>query len=834
LVIQTAGGDVRFHKPVVYQTKSTAKRQSSIDNRQLLEGHYVLAAANQVQFAIGAYDHAKPLVIDPVLTYSTYLGGSADDSAYAITVDSAGNAYLAGPTSSTNFPTHGPYQATYKGGTDAYVTKLNAAGSALVYSTYIGGSAEDLFEAIALNSSDEAVLAGYTESSNFPVLHPLTGGATYASGGFEAVVVELNATGNALVFSTYLGGAGDGYAEALAVDSSGDAYVGGDTSSTTYPVLDALLATNPGGYTGTLSRLHWDATTTTLSLVYSTYWGGNGATTVNSVATDTSGNVYLGGITAATNLTTLKPFQANNAGGTDGFVSKLHWSGTALTTAYSTYFGGSGDDSVGGIAIDSVGHAYVTGYTSSTNFPTAHPWQASLGGQTDAFVAEFNEAGSALLYSTFLGGSDYDQGNQIALGSTGNIYVAGYTESPNFPIGNAIQETIGGGEDAFVTALNWNGTALSLRYSTFLGGSENDGFHSLVVDSPGHVYAAGYTVSTNFPTASPYQAANAGDYDAVVAKISVPAGPVVGFSSPNLTFSGEAVGDTSASQTETITNLGTDDLTVSSVTKGGADPGDFTISADTCTTAAVDPNNTCTVTVTFSPAASGSRSASLEFADGAFGSPQPFALLGTGGTSQPVAGVSAPSLAFGSVNIGLRSASQAVTLKNTGGDELTIASIGTSANFSQTNTCAGSVVGNSSCTINVSFVPTATGALSGSLTITDNSKGVVGSTQSVSIGGTGLAAIVVTLSPTSKSLALGGTQVFTATISNATNTALNWYVNGVQNGNATQGKLTGTGLTRTYTAPTAAVPSPNPAVIEVASVEDPTKYMTASVTVTAP
>jgi hypothetical protein len=829
LLVKLDGGDVRFHKPLVYQpTLKDGQRTADYGLRTRVEGHYVLTAANQIQFALGAYDHSKPLVIDPVLTYSTYLGGASDDSAYALAVDGDGNAYVTGPTQSTSFPTKTPYQADLAGDVNGYVTKLNAAGSALVYSTYIGGNNQDVFEAIALDSSNEAVLAGYSESSNFPVLNSLTGGATYATGGNEAVVVKLNATGNALIYSTFLGGEGDGYAEALALDSSGDAYVGGETSSTKYPVLAALQATNPGGYTGTLSRLHWSGTA--LSLIYSTYWGGNGATDVNGIAVDTSGDVYVGGITAATDFATHDPIQASNGGGTDGFVSKLNWSGTALSTVYSTYLGGSGDDSVQGIGINSSGAVYVTGYTSSANFPTAHAWQATFGGDYDAFVAEINSAGSELVYSTYLGGSGYEQGNQVAVGLDGNIYVAGYTESSNFPIANAIQGTLGGDEDAFVTALGWTGTTLRVRYSTFLGGSLDDGFHDVVVSSSQNVYACGYTLSTNFPTVKPYQVANAGDYDGVVVKIAAVSGPLVGFSSPNLTFSDQSVGTTSAAQTETITNVGSTDLSITSVAKGGTDPGDFTITADTCTTAALASGGTCTVSVTFTPAAAGSLSASLEFTDNATGSPQPFPLLGNGEASaSPVAGLSPSSIAFGNENIGVTSVAQTVTLSNTGTGALTISSVSISANFRQTNTCAGSVAAGSSCTLKVSFAPTATGALSGSLTITDNNGGVADSTQSVKLTGTGLAAITLTLSPATSSVALGGTETLTATISKAINTALTWKVNGDVNGASKVGTLTGTGLTRTFTAPSA-VPSTNPVVVEIVSDEDPS--VTASVKIT--
>jgi hypothetical protein len=367
-----------------------------------------------------------------------------------------------------------------------------------------------------------------------------------------------------------------------------------------------------------------------------------------------------------------------------------------------------------------------------------------------------------------------------------------------------------------VTKFNAAGSALI--YSTYLGGSGGTHAYAIAVDSSGNAYVTGHTFSTNFHTLNPFHATGSGN-TAFVAKM---AGPWPGFSSSSLGFGAQLIDTPSASKMLTVTNVGTVKLDISTVAKGGTDPGDFAVSDDTCTAAKLAPEGTCTLDVTFTPSATGSRSASLEFTDNAFTSLQTLDLSGTG--TVPVAGVSKTKLTFGNENMGVTSASQTVTLS----------SIGASANFGETNTCGGSVAARGSCTIKVTFTPAATGALMGTLTITDNSNGVVGSMQKVTLSGTGLPAVAVTLTPTSKTLALGGTQLFTATISNAINTALEWSVNGVVNGNATQGTLTGTGLTRTYTAPTAKVPSPNPAVIKVASAEDPTKNKTADVTVTSP
>ena len=301
--------------------------------------------------------------------------------------------------------------------------------------------------------------------------------------------------------------------------------------------------------------------------------------------------------------------------------------------------------------------------------------------------------------------------------------------------------------------------------------------------------------------------------------------PLIGLqlSELSLQFADQALGSSSAALTETVTNKGTTNLAISKVAVGGMNASDFAKSADTCTGATVTPNNTCTVSLKFTPSAIGSRNALLTLTDSATGGPQTVSLNGTG--TAAAAGVSPSRLTFGSQNIGTTSGTKPVTLSNTGNAALTIASIATNANFSQTNNCGTSVAAGGSCTISVAFQPTATGTLSGTLTITDNSHGALGSKQTAGLTGTGLVAIAVTLSPASKSLALSGTQVFTATISNATNPALNWFVNGVLNGNPAQGTLgactTVAPLTCTYTAPPVNVPRPNPAVIEVASSADP-------------
>ena len=495
LLLDTADGEVRQHNPLVYQELDSGRRE--------IPGSYVLKDERQVGFQVGAYDTSKPLTIDPVLVYSTYLGGSGFDKGFGIAVDASGNAYVTGNTLSTDFPTASPFQAALAstGPTDAFVTKLNAAGSALVYSTYLGGSASDGDSGgIAVDTSGNAYVTGRTASSDFPTASPFQAAN---GGGTDAFVTKLNAAGNALVYSTYLGGSGTDIGFDIAVDGSGNAYAAGCTDSTDFPTASPVQAVFGGGAE--------DAFVTKLNaagsaLVYSTYLGGSASDLGRAIAADTFGNAYATGTTFSTDFPTASPFQAANAGFFNAFVTKLNAAGSALV--YSTYLGGSNGDDGFGIAADGSGNAYVTGDTSSTDFPTASPFQASISGTGDAFVTKLNAAGSALVYSTYLGGSIIDFGFGIAVDGSGNAYVLGRTTSTDFPTVSPIQAAYGGGfSDAFVAKLNSAGGALV--YSTYLGGSG--------VDSSGNAYVTGFT--PDFPTANPFQSTNAGGLDAFIAKI---------------------------------------------------------------------------------------------------------------------------------------------------------------------------------------------------------------------------------------------------------------------------------------------------------------------------
>jgi hypothetical protein len=521
LVLNTAVGAIHQRKPLIYQEVDGVRRE--------IPGSYVLTGTRQVGFQVAAYDSTRLLIIDPVLFYSTYLGGSANDSGHGIAVDGAGNAYVAGATNSSNFPTTGgAFQTALHGVENAFVTKLNPTGSALVYSTYFGGSGDGTNPlSIAVDSSGNAYVTGITFDADFPTtpgaFQTTFGGSGTCCGSAsgDAFVTKLNPTGSGLVYSTYLGGNRGDNGNGIAVDGAGNAYVAGQTSSTNFP-------TTAGAFQTTFSGGTWDAFVTKLNplgsgLVYSTYLGGGGDDLGFSIALDSAGNAYVTGETSSTNFpVTPGVFQTSLAGGFDAFVTKLNPLGSGL--AYSTYFGGSGNDLGRGIALDGAGNAYVTGYISSTNFPTtAGAFQTMFGGGAlDAFVTKLNPLGTGLLYSTYLGGSGDDFGQGVAVDTSGNVYVTGFTGSTNFPTANPVQATFGGGTfDAFVTAVNPLGTGLV--YSTYLGGSDTDFGFSVALDSllNPNVYVTGQTGSTNFPiTTGAFQTVLGGGTDAFVTKIT--------------------------------------------------------------------------------------------------------------------------------------------------------------------------------------------------------------------------------------------------------------------------------------------------------------------------
>jgi hypothetical protein len=518
LLLSLGESVVRQPKPVIYQEVAGARRE--------VEGGYVVAEGGRVGFSVGEYDPQLPLVIDPTIVYSTYLGGSGGDQGLHIALDSSANAYVSGFTVSTNFPTASPVQAANAAFQDAFVTKINAAGNALVYSTYLGGNGNEQARGLAVDSAGSAYVTGFTDSTNFPTANAFD--ATIGSNGDDAFVTKLNAAGNALVYSTYLGGNESAeFGQAITVDSAGNAYVTGSTFSDDFPTVNPIQAANAGGSTDAfLSKLNAAGS----ALVYSTYLGGGDNDSGEGIKVDAAGNAYLGGDTFSINFPTASPIQAANGGNGDTFVLKVNAAGNALV--YSTYLGGSARDACEDLAIDSSGNVYTTGDTESSNFPTANAFQGVNGGTVllqDAFVTKINAAGSALVFSTYLGGTGGEVGFGIAVDSAGNVYVAGASGSnTTFPTANAIQCARAGGADVFATKFNPAGSALV--YSTYLGGGGGDEARGVAIDSSGNAYIAGFTRSTDFPTANALQSAFGGETppfgDAFLTKISdTTAGP---------------------------------------------------------------------------------------------------------------------------------------------------------------------------------------------------------------------------------------------------------------------------------------------------------------------
>ncbi len=756
LILRTPGGDVRQLKPLVYQETDGV--------RQEIPSRYVLTSENEIGFDLAAYDRTKPLVIDPVLAYSTFLGGTSTDQALAIAVDAAGQAHVTGFTLSTNFPTASPLQGTLNGVgvSDVFVTKLNATGSALVYSTYLGGNATDRAQSIAVDAAGNAYLTGNTFSPDFPVANAWQPALRGAS---DIFVTKLNPAGSALVYSTYAGGSSGDQAYDIALDAAGNSYLAGYTSSIDFPTVAPFQANRQGNtfFKSSNAGGQWNAADTGLvaaqisslvihptnsSIIYATTetgvfistddgnsWAGAGrdqlntfvydlaidptnpstlyvATTGSGIYKSTNGGsnwtqinmglsvtqmlsvainpnspnivyagtrtggifrsvdgganwvasstgipvntsvytilmpdpanplyMYIGTsrgvyrsdnggfanwvgpanltntiiydiaidritpttfyaatsfglyksvnsgvnwtfIPSATNLTTqaividpanpltmylattgtgvlktmdggatwvrmdngfpnstvyalaLKPLStftvyAGAFSGSDAFLMKLNAAGTSAV--YSTYLGGTLSDHVNGIAVDSQGNAYLAGQTESANFPLVNALQSVNSGRIGGFVAKFNAAGSAPVYSTYLGGADDDIATGIAVDSSGNANVVGMTYSADFPTANALQPAcescLDFTPDAFISKLNPSGSAFV--YSTYLGGTDADVATGIAVDAAGNAVAAGFTYSFNFPSVDPAQATHGGFVDGFVTKLGAGGAPII-------------------------------------------------------------------------------------------------------------------------------------------------------------------------------------------------------------------------------------------------------------------------------------------------------------------
>lgn len=477
----TAGGQsMTLRRPVAYQEIAGERRPVAAE--------YVVNGERAVAIALGERDRSRPVVVDPVLVYSSQLGGTSDDGLEAVAVDSSGAVYAAGSAQS-GFPTVGGIQG-YNGSTDAVVLKLDPSGSTLLYSVYLGGAFNDYAYGIAVNSAGEAVIAGET-GSGFPVVAAIQG--TYGSGPSDGFVTKLNAAGTGLVYSTYAGGSQADTASAVALDGLGNAYITGGTQSSNW-------VTTPNAYQKTKAGQR-DAFVLELSpsgsRLYSTFMGGQQEDYGQAIAVNGAGDIFVAGATASSDFPTSSPFQPTNNGGVDAFVFRLSSGGTQLP--FSTYLGGAGDDTAEGLALNpTTGGAVIAGGTLSINFPTTSgSYDPFSNPGLDAYVSEL-AADGGLTFSTFLGGSGNDTAQAVAMGPSGGLWVAGHTTSTDFPTaGSPLQGAAAGAGDVFVAQLD--GTGSSLIYSTYLGGTGDDWALGIAVDGAGGTYVVGQTGAT-FPT----------------------------------------------------------------------------------------------------------------------------------------------------------------------------------------------------------------------------------------------------------------------------------------------------------------------------------------------
>ncbi len=578
LVLETAAGDVRLEAPRVYQQDGNV--------RTPVAGQFTLLAANRVGFDIGPYDRSRPLVIDPVLTYSTYLGGSGEELHPAIAVDSALDMYVTGATSSTDFPvTDG---STFKAGatTNVFVAKYDPTGANLLLATYLGGTGADSPVGIAVDAATNIYVAGTTTSTNFPTSTSAFQAMPNAPGNPHAFVTQLvstTASSYSLGYSTYLSGGNTDTATGMTLDNKGNVYVIGITDSTDFPlapVAGTFQSTLQGANAFFISKVA-PTSTGANSLSFSTYFGGGfpttGTVTGGAIAVDNNANVSNIYFTGGTNYlytgqNSQTDFPIRNAyqpcldtaptPGTqqtcptnvtlpDTFIAKLNpGTTTGAQLLYCTYLGGSGTDVGLGIGLDASGNAYITGSTDSPTFPVATgtngktilgPQQTPASGGTHAFVGKINNPATGtgsngstnvqFTYFTYLSGSGTDVGNAIAVDNVQGAEVVGTTQSASgFPVSNALQATLKGPQDAFVARLDTLGTTTGAsQYVSYLGGSATETGTGVVLDSDSNVYVTGETTSpTDFPTKNPKQAAKAGGAgvpDAFVTKL----GPSLNF-----------------------------------------------------------------------------------------------------------------------------------------------------------------------------------------------------------------------------------------------------------------------------------------------------------------
>src|SRR5579862_504505 len=799
LILYTTDGDAKFQKPILYQMVGADRRE--------VAGNYALSSGNRVTFAVAKYDRSLPLVIDPLLTYSTFLGGTGDETGFGIAVDGSGDAFVGGLTSSADFPVTSAtaFQSTslLPGGC-GFVTEIDPTGAHQLYSTYLCGATQgpsanfDEIFAIAVDAAGKVYVTGNAFSTDFPSVNGLPTPNNNVAGSAFISKLDPSASGAAsLLYSTFFGGLSGTFGNAIAVDNSGNAYVGGQTFSDPGTTASGSFPITSGAFQSALSSAVGNAFLTRIDttksgdagLIYSTYLGGNGANSANflgfgdqisGLAVDGANNAYVAGETSSTDFPTVNAFQGSaNPSNMEGgaFVTRIDTTkANAASLVYSTYLEGSTFEAALGIALGPNNVAYVTGTTNSSDFPTttgAFQTAANATNSGVAFITLVDTTMSALSsvpYSTFFGGTGSDTGFGIQADGNGNAYVVGTTASPDFPISPLVVPTAlpNSAGSPFVVKLSPKGNGTADRiYASYFGGSGDGGDpdqgFAIAVDSKGSAYITGTTVSSDTPTtAGAFQTALKGPSDAFVAKLPLILPVIV--SPATVDFGTQLVGAATAPQTVTLTNNNSTALSITNIAIVAIAPPaagtDFAIASGGTCAASLPAGMSCTVNVIFTPSVASAESAKLVFTDVDPSSPQFATLTGTGTANAPVAILTPTSLDFGSQLVNTPSSpAKTITLKNNGNLALNITSITSSGDFAETNTCGASLPAGMSCTISVTFTPTATGARTGTITVTDNANG---SPRTVPLTGTGSDFTVT--APASVTVTRGSSQMFNVTV----------------------------------------------------------------------
>jgi hypothetical protein len=770
LEVSTAGGLLIFRAPEIYQWHA--------GKRVAVEGGYRVLAENEFGFTVGSYDRGQPLVIDPILGYSTYLAGSNADNGASIAVDRNGSAYVTGYTFSTDFPLKNPEQSTSTGTPDVFVTKFNASGSALVYSTFVGGSGYDQGARIAVDGNGNALVAGTTTSPDFPLKNGITVVlSTYSTHGFA---FSLAPAGNKLNFSTYLGGTGQDATTGITTDSTGAVYASGYTTSSNFPLSPGHLIGVPPGNGSDLFLVKF---THTGKLTFSTMIGGSGTgyngTFGNtpwqpiSVVVDSLGEAILSGAAFDGFPTTSGSFQPSYLGGAYGtansFIGKLNSSGTGFV--YATYLGGTGaqgGDGATSLALDPAENVFITGTTGSMDFPTTPGafQENRLNTGNTAFITKMDPALSNLLFSTYLQGTQNASGSgvstaSIAVDGQGSSYVVGTTNQSDLPLINPLisilpQNYFTGNFSAFLSVLNASGSALT--FSTFYSGSTGTNGLGVAVDSSNNPYMTGVTSDQDFPTTpGAFQSTippQQGQYHAFVTKF-LPGVPNAGacLSASTLYFPALEPGQKSYPVPLTIQNCGTLELTISQIVVTNP------VFKSTGVCKKLLPGTSCTIKVRYAPVvADGQDLGTLQITDNAPIATQNVQLTGYSALPniQIFNAIAAPDEV-----VGLTGAPVLGYVQTYGALPLHITSLSATGDFTPVNLCPKALDPGQTCFLGVRFTPTAAGPRTGTLYVYDDAYG---SPQSISLSGNGLATYptpnITFLSPGSAAAGSGATKVY--------------------------------------------------------------------------